>query len=1104
MNGGSGTDTKAGGEAAVSLSEMDSILRDLDVLIAKGDPALILQETAAALGRALHVTRVAYGELDGSGEWLEVVSEWTNGVSSMIGVHPFPSDAAPVQIYLQGKPLVVEDMARLESATEEERRMSLDVQICAFVGVPLIRDGRVAALMTAHHKAPRAWADQEVRLIAAVASRLWSALDHARALARLRESEEQFRTLAENMPSICWLADAAGKLTWINRRGEDYFRATEEGVSDRRAICHPSELAYVEDKWRTALTHGTPLDMTVSLKGGDGTFRPFLTRAEPVRDGFGRVIRWCGVVTDLSEQRSREQRQAFLHTLGERIRDQANEAQAFDTISTLLAEHLGAEAARIRLPGQGIGSDLEAELRAGGWQPVIREQADDGARPRIVVPVQEEGRLALVLEVEGGEGRRWSEADVGLAWDVVERAWATSVRIRAEAELRQRDNDQAFLLRWSDSIRAEKMPRTILARTLFAVGEYLGVSRVNYAEADGSGESLHVVQDWTQGLDSVVGAVFPLEALGREVVREHLTGAYVQADDVACDPRFDGSDRGVYEAVGAAAFVSIPLVKDRQLLGVFSVQQSRPRAWSAREVRLMEDVAQRTWAVLERAYSEERLRESETLLAAFMENAPVGMYVKDDGGRYLRLNPQMEAVLGVPPGEALGRRARDILGEAVADRIEKADAAALGGAAQSDEIAIPGRQLYAHAMSIRFPIRPHAGERTRIGGFDIDITQRKQAEAALERSREALFQAEKLSALGSLLAGVSHELNNPLSIVVAQAVMMERQAEGSGLAERAVKIRRAADRCGRIVQTFLAMARQKRPERRECNLGTLVGTAVELAEYGLRSNGIAIDRHFDPALPTIMADADQLHQIVINLILNAQHAMAESPGPRLLTLRTGAGAEPGSVWLEVEDSGPGVPTDFRRRIFEPFFTTKPQGEGTGVGLSFSQGLAEAHGGRLELVDRGAGACFRLTLPSGEAAPALLAETSRGGEAAAPERTALVIDDEAEIGDSLADCLSLEGFRCDVVTGVPAARTLLQSRDYDLVVSDLRMPGEDGAAFYAWIRATRPELLGRLAFATGDTLGTSAARFLGEVERPVLEKPFAPDSVRRLLTQMGLR
>ena len=229
------------------------------------------------------------------------------------------------------------------------------------------------------------------------------------------------------------------------------------------------------------------------------------------------------------------------------------------------------------------------------------------------------------------------------------------------------------------------------------------------------------------------------------------------------------------------------------------------------------------------------------------------------------------------------------------------------------------------------------------------VLERARAEAELARSRERLHQAEKSAALGALLAGVSHELNNPLSIITAQASLLQRRPEGPDVAARAGAIAEAAGRCGRIVKTFLAIARQRHMAPAPTDLNAVAAAALELSAYDLRQAGVQVERALDPALPLIRADGDQLRQVLFDLVANAHQAMAGHAGPRRLTLRSGAGAD-GGVWVEVADTGPGVAEEHRGRIFEPFFTTKPQGGGMGVGLSFAQGLVEAHGGELALAD----------------------------------------------------------------------------------------------------------------------------------------------------------
>src|SRR5262249_16630086 len=230
-----------------------------------------------------------------------------------------------------------------------------------------------------------------------------------------------------------------------------------------------------------------------------------------------------------------------------------------------------------------------------------------------------------------------------------------------------------------------------------------------------------------------------------------------------------------------------------------------------------------------------------------------------------------------------------------------------------------------------------------------DITDHKRAEDELARQREALYQSEKLSALGSLLAGVAHELNNPLSVVVGQATMLEDGAVDPKTAERAEKIRRAADRCSRIVRSFLSLARRRTPELTAVQLNSVVEMAIELLSYQLRTADVQLSLELAPDLPPLLADADQLNQVVTNLVHNPLQALGDKGRPRRLAVST-ACASNGTLRLSVVDNGPGVPVDIRKRVFEPFFTTKSPGTGTGIGLSLCLASVAAHGGSIAIDD----------------------------------------------------------------------------------------------------------------------------------------------------------
>lgn len=509
--------------------------------------------------------------------------------------------------------------------------------------------------------------------------------------------------------------------------------------------------------------------------------------------------------------------------------------------------------------------------------------------------------------------------------------------------------------------------------------------------------------------------------------------------------------------------------------------------------------------VTEQVKAERALARSEALFAAFAEHAPVAMFLKDADGRYVMLNNDAVTVIGKPREEIVGKTAREVGTLKSAEATEAADRIVMetGKPLRTEGFLTAAGEPYHWAMIMRFPIAAPDGKGTWIGGFAIDMTAQKATEADLERSREALHQSEKLNAMGSLLAGVAHELNNPLAIVVAQATMLEEDAGEGALARRAEKIRRAADRCGRIVQTFLGLARRKPADHQRVRLNDMTRAAVDLMAYPLRTAGITVTLDLDEGLPDVIGDPDMLNQVVLNLLVNAQQALEGHDGPRAIALSTMA--EAGEVVIEVSDSGAGVSSAIRHRIFEPFFSTKPQGVGTGVGLSFCHSVVTSHQGQLALLDAGqgraglSGATFRVSLPVAPS-DAVAVQPQPPAAPVPVAARALVVDDEPELAEVLAEMLQSGGYVTDVATSVSAAQGLLASGHYDLILSDLRMPDMDGPAFFAWMVAERPDLVDRVAFVTGDALGVAASEFLSRCGRPVLEKPFSRAGVLRVAAE----
>lgn len=387
------------------------------------------------------------------------------------------------------------------------------------------------------------------------------------------------------------------------------------------------------------------------------------------------------------------------------------------------------------------------------------------------------------------------------------------------------------------------------------------------------------------------------------------------------------------------------------------------------------------------------------------------------------------------------------------------------------------------------------GKLTEIQAIGRDITKERETEDALERQREALHQTEKLAALGSLLAGVAHELNNPLSIVVGYSGLLHESAEDEATRRRAKEVHVAAERCARIIKTFLAMARSKPALRSAVDIEAQLESVLELTAYGIRTSGIDVIRDFSGALPTTMADADQLHQVFMNLVLNAQQAMVSVAGPRRLTISTQVANS--MLAIDIADTGSGMPENVLARAFEPFFTTKPQGVGTGIGLSVCHGIVEAHAGRITVESEvGAGTTFRVLLPiivgEGTAVVEAQQEPPMAG-------SVLVVDDEPAIADLVAMGLRRRGVSVSTATGGLDAIRSIESQNFDAVVTDLRMADLGGDKLIDIIGVLRPELAGRIIVMTGDALGGGMS--LKHSGITVLEKPLDLAALYAALTPM---
>ena len=470
----------------------------------------------------------------------------------------------------------------------------------------------------------------------------------------------------------------------------------------------------------------------------------------------------------------------------------------------------------------------------------------------------------------------------------------------------------------------------------------------------------------------------------------------------------------------------------------------------------------------------------------------VGVAVLDENFTVLQVNKALTQLLGKPEEELIGKRCTEVLHpELSQSEVCPYERVLRKGETVSHEVQLPdGRIWLIQARSDIFD-----GKLRRIVHSIQDVT-------AERRARKLLEQTERLVTIGQMAAGVAHEINNPLNAIVGMAELLCEDLEDEGAKRMAEHICEQALRIGRITKNLLTFARPRPQEFTPVDINEVVREVVEMKSYQLRSNNIAVVLNLTEPLPKVLGDKTQLQQVLLNLINNAEDAMSEQGGGALsITTERGEGL----VRLIVEDTGKGIPPELLPHIFDPFFTTKPVGKGTGLGLTIVYGIVTGHGGRIWAENRPeGGARFVVELPVA-LQPEIQSQTSaekrkeQGGLVV--KRRILVIDDEPSIAAVLKAMLSRDGHKVETVSDGAEAKRLLQERDYDVVLCDLKMPKVDGAQLFRWLKETKPSLASRFIVMTGDFLSTTTQKALQEWGVPVLHKPFRMDELRALMKRL---
>jgi len=555
------------------------------------------------------------------------------------------------------------------------------------------------------------------------------------------------------------------------------------------------------------------------------------------------------------------------------------------------------------------------------------------------------------------------------------------------------------------------------------------------------------------------------------------------------------------ESLGWGAAIFAPLLTKEHSIGVLVCSDdSRERKFTDDEILRAETLAHQAAIALENARLFQVVSRGRTEWVTTFDAMQDCVSVHDTTGKVIRANVALAHRLQTIPQKIIGRYCSEIYDPSGSSSIPCRHTRSL----KSKKLLVEEISLPEMGGEFQISVSPWYDRNNRLAG-SIHVAKDVSNEKQLQQQ---LIQSEKLSAIGELISGIAHELNNPLTGVMGYSQLLQLREDLDDRAkESLLKINNLALRCQKIVQNLLSFARKQKPERTLSDINEIMEKTVELRIYELQVNNIQISQELDKNLPKTIADAHQLQQVFLNVLTNGEQAMLEAHGKGHLSIRTRTNSQKTKILVEITDDGPGIPESYLTRIFDPFFTTKEVGKGTGLGLSISYGMIKEHGGSIYARSRlEKGTTFTIELPiisrlQSETSESLEQRPQGQFDKLARGKRVLVVDDEQYILDFFVEVFQSLSMPVDTATNGRGAMDKMQNNEYDLIVTDFKMPQMSGRDLFNWIKENRPPLANRMIFVTGDTVSPETSSFFEDNRNRYLAKPFKIEEVKEVIQKV---
>ncbi|MBW4483242.1 MAG: PAS domain S-box protein [Tildeniella torsiva UHER 1998/13D] len=930
--------------------------------------------------------------------------------------------------------------------------------------------------------------------------------------AALRASEERFRLMANTVPEVIWITDSAGRVEFVNQQWRGYTGADHDPTTAVEALIsfvHPDDVAMTLEAFNQALEVGGLFRSEHRIRSAAGFYHWFLIQAEPYRDPqTGQIGRWFGTLVDIHDRKLAE---AALSASEAKYRSLFNTMdEGFCILQVIFDEqehpidYRYIEINPVFERQSGLVNALGKTIRElvpniePFWFDIYGRVALTGDPMRFEDYAQSMGRWFDVNAFRVGEPH---ERRVAVLFNDITAQKETEARLQCAAKL------DAFRVTLSDALRVLSDPIEVQSTACRLIGEELNASRVYYYEYSEAARSGIVHDDYRQDGEPSMAGVYHFEDFS--TVHTLLrTGHPLLLADIANTTVLTASEQAQFEALGMAALVCIPLVKDYQLVAVFNVAQSAPRDWTALEVSLIQETAERTWAAVERARAEAQLSRSEAQFRMLVTASSDTLYkMSADWSKMYNLDGQAFLPSGEQPDRSwletyIPQDDRPQVWDAIQRAIRDQRPFEL-----EHRVLQPDGTL-SWSVSRAVPLLNERNEIVEWFGAASDVTERKQL---LEREQTAREHAERANRTkDEFLAILSHELRSPLNPILGWAKLLQTNQLDATKTRRALStIERNAKLQTKLIDDLLDVAKILRGKLEisdvAIDLASVIGASMEVVSTAVQAKSIALRTALAEAC-LVRGDSARLQQVIWNLLSNAVKFTPQGGQIEVCLESLNNCAQ-----VTITDTGKGIRRDFLPQLFDSFrqedVSITRQYGGLGLGLSIVKYLVEAHGGSIvaDSPGEGLGSTFTLRLPlMADASIPSLDETHPPTVIDLTGIKVLTVDDSEDTRDLLATVLGQYGAEVRVVASGHDVLPHLTSFEPDVLVCDIGMPELDGYSLLQQIRSLPPDCGGRVpaialtAFAQPE----DRHRALAHGFQKHLTKPIEPDQLLLAVAELA--